>query len=59
MIPLLAAAALSCNQGAWILEGINQLDIPIRQNVELTIEILKSMPDDCAGRYYAGKPDEQ
>jgi len=58
MIPLLAAATLSCNQGAWILEGINNLDMPLRDNVELSIQILSSMPDDCASRYYGGKPDK-
>ena len=59
MIPILASAVLSCNDGAWILEGIERLDVPIRQKVELTIPILRSMPDDCASRYYAGTPDEQ
>ena len=56
MIPLLLAASLtlSCSDGAWILEGLTETDLPTEAKTDMVMSVLESMPDDCTYEDYHG-----
>ena len=49
---ILLASLLSCSDGAFILEGLNTSRIDDQTRSEIRIEILQSMPDNCAPEEY-------
>lgn len=53
MEALLLAATLSCADGAWLLEGLDQIDfLPEATLSEIRLEFLKDMPDNCTPEQY-------
>ena len=56
MFELLLAATLACSDGQWIIAGIRQADLPTRQEADLVLTVLESMPEDCSADQY--DPDE-
>ena len=49
---ILLASLLSCSDGAFILEGLNVSRISDSTRSEIRIEIIQSMPDNCAPEEY-------
>ena len=49
---ILLASLLSCSEGAFILEGLNTSRVENPTRSEIRIEILQSMPDNCAPEEY-------
>ncbi len=47
MITLLLASVLTCADGYWFLDGLNNANISNKVKAEIRIEILNSMPDNC------------
>jgi hypothetical protein len=52
MEALLIAAALTCADGAWILEGIRSSKVDSTSRTELRLEIIQIMPDTCTPEQY-------
>ena len=49
---LLAANILSCADGAWILEGLVETDLPTPAKNDMIQSVMESMPDDCSAEDY-------
>ena len=47
MIELLLASVLTSSDGYWILDGIEKSRASRKDKIELKIEIINSMPDNC------------
>ena len=47
MIELLLAAQLSCADGYWILDGIENAEVSQSMKSDLKITVIESMPEDC------------
>ena len=47
MIELLLAAQLSCADGYWILDGIENAEVSQSMKSDLKITVIESMPDNC------------
>ena len=51
----LMANILACNDGYWIIEGIEKSDnMDQRLKSELIISVRESMPEDCDRKDYTG-----
>ena len=48
----LLAAALSCSDGKWILDGIADTGITAAARSEIIIEVIQDMPDNCTAEQY-------
>ncbi len=47
MIELLLAAQLSCADGYWILDGIENADMSAVVKSDMKLTVIESMPDNC------------
>ena len=56
MIELLLAAQLSCADGYWIIDGIENTSLTNREKSELKLTVLESMPDNCNREDYEVRP---
>ena len=52
MIPLLLATTLSCQDGAWILDGIAETTLGKAEQGEIVIAVREAMPDNCTHEDY-------
>ena len=53
MIELLLAAQLSCSDGYWILDGIENTSLSVSEKAELKLTVLDAMPDNCDRKNHA------
>ena len=47
MEALLLASILSCSDAQWIINGVNDVDMPQTDKSQVIIQVLQAMPDDC------------
>ena len=56
MIELLLAAQLSCSDGYWILDGIENSSMSDVNKAETKIEVRAAMPDYCHREHDETRP---
>ena len=56
MIELLLAFQLSCADGYWILDGIEDAPISRTEKSDLKFTVIESMPDNCNREDHAPRP---
>ena len=56
MIELLLAAQLSCADGYWILDGIENAEVSQSMKSDLKITVIEQMPDNCNRNDHETRP---
>ena len=56
MIEFLLAAQLTCSDGYWILDGIENAEVSQSMKSELKITVIEQMPDNCDRNDHETRP---